>query len=681
MDSLQYLTDAPPDTEGRYYAFFERASDPILIMRGERFIDCNVKALDLYGCTEKSELVGQTPWVFSPACQPDGRSSRKKALEIMQRVLGGASQQFYWQHTTKGGAPFDAEVSLTSIVLHRRHVVMAIVRDVTEKCSAAQALRESERSYRLLAEHATDLISRHAPDGTFRYASPAAWDLLGYAPEDLIGKSAYALFHGDDIPALRANHETLLDDTGRDGTGTVTFTYRARRKDGSYTWLETTSKMIRVDGSNPRGKEIIAVTRDVSERVRQQALIERQAIRLGIISAISADILRAETPQGIAEAALARLKALVPFHTASVAEVQADQRSVVVIARAGPRAPRTTDQPTIHLSELGAAASLLAGEFAYVRDLDRIDGRTRFQDVLLERGIRSYLSIPLTVEERTIGMLNATRRAPGAFSEEDLSVLQEVSDLVAVALQHAHYREQLLEAKEQAEEMSRLKSAFLATMSHEIRTPLTSILGFAELLGSMDLSRSADEFAALIHDSGQRLQETLTSVLDLSQLEAGSMKLHPEEVDVGAQVQELTDRFRPHACSAHVALQVALPPQPIWAVVDRTALRRVINNLLSNAIKFTEEDGRVTVTLSTEAEAFTLTVADTGIGIDSAFIPHLFEAFKQESSGDARAFEGSGLGLAITKKLVDLMEGTIEVESAKGKGATFAVHLPLRPGC
>jgi signal transduction histidine kinase len=228
--------------------------------------------------------------------------------------------------------------------------------------------------------------------------------------------------------------------------------------------------------------------------------------------------------------------------------------------------------------------------------------------------------------------------------------------------------------------MSRLKSAFLANMSHEVRTPLTSIIGFAEVLDRMDLPASADRFTHLIYRGGTRLLNTLNSVLDLSQLEAGAMTLRPREVTVRSLIIDIKQGFQHHASEAGVALTVEVPPDPVRAQLDRGAIERVVSNLLDNAIKFTSvrdrTDRRVHLALTAEPDRIEIAVTDTGVGIDPEFVPRLFDAFHQESTGDAREFEGSGLGLSITERLVNLMGGTITVDSEKGKGTTFTVTLP-----
>ncbi|MFB6272445.1 MAG: PAS domain-containing sensor histidine kinase [Salinibacter sp.] len=258
-------------------------------------------------------------------------------------------------------------------------------------------------------------------------------------------------------------------------------------------------------------------------------------------------------------------------------------------------------------------------------------------------------------------------------------------------------REQALqEAKEEAEEANRLKSAFLANMSHDIRTPLTSIIGFAEAIGNAldripteDVSSSPNvptgsfeevkQFAHLIERSGQSLLETLNSVLDLSKLEAGSADLTLEPVDGAEEVRETAELFERRAAEEDIELETDVEEGPLWTQADRGALKRVLNNLLSNAVKFTDPGGCITVRAYGADDTVTFEIEDTGVGIDPEFLPHLFDAFEQESRSPDQSHEGSGLGMAVTKKLVDRMNGSIDVESELGEGTCFTIELPSAP--
>ena len=247
------------------------------------------------------------------------------------------------------------------------------------------------------------------------------------------------------------------------------------------------------------------------------------------------------------------------------------------------------------------------------------------------------------------------------------------------------YEKRLVEAVEaaeasraEAEEATRLKSALMANMSHEIRTPLTAILGYAEILSEEVADGTGDvaEYARLIDRGGRRLLNTLTSVLDLAQIEAGRRDLDLAIVDVRTVMEETVDLLRPAAQEKGLALDCELPDAPTYVRVDVAALGRVLTNLVGNAIKFTEE-GMVRLALASEAGEAVVRVLDTGVGISEAFLPTVFEEFRQESEGHGRRFEGNGLGLAITHRLVEMLGGTIAVESAPGEGSTFTVRLPL----
>ena len=236
--------------------------------------------------------------------------------------------------------------------------------------------------------------------------------------------------------------------------------------------------------------------------------------------------------------------------------------------------------------------------------------------------------------------------------------------------------QQLKEAKQEAEEASRLKSALLANMSHEIRTPLTSIIGFAGVLRE-NLSGEHARYADLAHRSGERLMETLDSVLQLSKLEAGVTTPTSKTMDLVSTAREAVHLHRPQAESAHVTLHFEAPVDELVGTWAPTAIQRILSNLLGNALKFTPEGGAVTVRVAVADGTALLSVSDTGIGISDSFQSRLFDAFTQESEGLKREHEGSGLGLAIVSRLVELVDGEIDVESTKGEGACFTVRLPL----
>src|SRR5690606_27532977 len=179
------------------------------------------------------------------------------------------------------------------------------------------------------------------------------------------------------------------------------------------------------------------------------------------------------------------------------------------------------------------------------------------------------------------------------------------------------YEQGLIEARDRAEELLRLKTTLLHNMSHELRTPLTAILGFAELLAG-EVEGDAACFVSMINAGGQRLLDTLNSVLDLAHLEAGTFELRPEPVDVGAAVGETARLLLPLADRKAIDLRVDVPPARTEVLADRAALTRILSNLVSNAIKFTDA-GHVACRVETDDEGVRVAVEDTGVGISPAF--------------------------------------------------------------
>jgi PAS domain S-box-containing protein len=238
------------------------------------------------------------------------------------------------------------------------------------------------------------------------------------------------------------------------------------------------------------------------------------------------------------------------------------------------------------------------------------------------------------------------------------------------------YEDALVAAKDRAEEMASLKSSFLANMSHEIRTPLTSILGFSQILLE-EMAGEQREMLDLIVRNGNRLMETLNSVLELARLESDGIRLSMRMVRVDEEVDELIQLFGSNLASPDVSLRADVNGA-VSAYTDQAILRRILTNLVGNAVKFTKA-GEVVVSVSEEADVIRIRVSDTGVGIDPEFIESLFDDFTQESSGLDRRYEGSGLGLSITRRLLNLIGANIYVESEKGLGSTFTVELVRRP--
>jgi PAS domain S-box-containing protein len=239
--------------------------------------------------------------------------------------------------------------------------------------------------------------------------------------------------------------------------------------------------------------------------------------------------------------------------------------------------------------------------------------------------------------------------------------------------------EDLVLAKESAEAAARAKAEFLATMSHEIRTPMNGVLGFAHLLGETGLTDEQREYVNTIRSSGQSLLGLLNDILDFSKIEAGRMSLERVPFDLERTLRDVVGLLQPQAAERGISIDFEPGPDlPAILLGDPGRVRQVATNLVGNAVKFTPR-GRVTVRTRREPEVSGLRVevVDTGIGIPADKLGGLFQHFAQVDASTTRRFGGTGLGLAISKHLVELMDGTIGVESDEGRGSTFWFTLPL----
>jgi PAS domain S-box-containing protein len=238
---------------------------------------------------------------------------------------------------------------------------------------------------------------------------------------------------------------------------------------------------------------------------------------------------------------------------------------------------------------------------------------------------------------------------------------------------------ELIMAKEQAEQSDRLKDTFIANMSHEIRTPLNIIMGYSTLFASEFQDRmrpEENEFFQSIERAGTRLMRTMELILNISSIQTGAFRDKPESIDITSHVRTLMGEYHPMAADKQLTLEFDAATPSIHVLVDAFALDQVISNIVDNAIKFTHQ-GRVLVRVYCENQRGCISVEDTGIGISAGYLPRIFKSFSQEAAGYSRSYDGLGLGLALTKAYVDRNHGTISINSTQGVGTKVIVSFPL----
>ena len=281
-------------------------------------------------------------------------------------------------------------------------------------------------------------------------------------------------------------------------------------------------------------------------------------------------------------------------------------------------------------------------------------------------------------------MLSEIQHRDTALQRANNELQTSTHELEVEIIHRKRTQEELLTAKQAAEQANRAKSAFLANMSHELRTPLNAIIGYSEMLeeevrDSGKITHVQD--LQKIQAAGKHLLSLINDVLDLSKIEAGKMGLHLETFDISPMVEEMVTTLQPAIAKNANAFQLRMPEDAGTMRADITKVRQILLNLLSNACKFTEH-GTVSLDVDRLATAgqdwIRFRVGDTGIGITAEQQENLFQEFAQADVSIARKYGGTGLGLAISHRFVQLMKGRIVVESVSGQGSVFTVQLPAQ---
>ncbi len=302
------------------------------------------------------------------------------------------------------------------------------------------------------------------------------------------------------------------------------------------------------------------------------------------------------------------------------------------------------------------------------------------EKALLEaQGVQSLIMVLIVYGGHPLGFLGFDAvRAEKTWIEEDIALLKMLGEIFATALDRQHTEGELLKAKERAEAANHAKDEFLATMSHELRTPLNVILGYTDLLLEEAFGSLSEEQAhplRRIDSNAREFLDLISAVLDVSRLEAGRLPVVVKEVQLPIVLKELEAETREayQRSGLHFQWEMGEGVAPIRT--DPEKLKVVLRNLIGNAVKFTPQ-GDITVKAYPQRGGVEVRVSDTGIGIPPEAVAVIFEPFHQVESAATRQYGGAGLGLHIVKRLLELLGGTVVVESEVGRGSTFRVWVP-----
>jgi len=645
-------------SEQRFREMFEEHSAPMLLIDPDTgaIVQANAAAARFYGYT-REELTDRQ-------IQSINQLNAEAIAERRHEANAREHNRFLFPHRLSDGSVRTVEVYSSPIEVEEGQLLFSIVHDVTEREQQKEELQRERNRFATLFENLPSPVvhGQAEDDGRARVhdVNQAFEEVFGYEAESIQGETLRSLI----APAGAEDEMTNITREAM-AKGELQVEVRRQTTEGPRIF----QLHVAMRGDEGHSNEGYAMYVDITERKRREQALRERREKIEALYGATGKLLRANLRTDVAD----RIENLIsdtfgyPF-SAIRFEEDGQLVPVSIFPAAKTYLPDRSARP-VSGESLGARC-YREGETKVVDDLRTLDNQHDYGR------LRGAATVPLGSH----GIIDLASLEEGGIDSFDLRLVEILAGNAALVLDRIEREQELVAAKEEAETANQLKSAFLANMSHEIRTPLTSIIGFAEAIGDeatlQENEGPVGHFAELIAKSGNRLLETLDSVLDLSQLESGSMEVAADPVEVTAEAEEAVSLISPRADEADVTLTTELLDQSLWATADQGALRRVLHNLLSNAIKFTEAGGAVTVRVRDRKGTAVIEVEDTGVGIDPDRLPELFEPFKQASDGPDRSHEGSGLGLAVTRRLVDRMGGAIDVDTAKGEGTCFAVSLP-----
>jgi signal transduction histidine kinase/ActR/RegA family two-component response regulator len=402
------------------------------------------------------------------------------------------------------------------------------------------------------------------------------------------------------------------------------------------------------------------------------------AAMLARLQSVTAAFSRALSPPEVARVAVTHGLAALEASSAALALVTADGKHLELVDHEGmdPNAasrfrsvPMTMSSASVDAVRTKAPIFIETREL-YEADYPSVAPLTPFTD-----GAKA--SLPLEVDGRVLGALGFAYDKWRAIDERERAFMCALAAVTAQALDRARLYADSEGALREAEAANKLKDEFLATVSHELRTPLNAILGWASMLRGPPLEGAASAKGLdVIERNARSLARLVDDVLDVSRIIRGKLRVDQRSMDIGQVVRAAIDATAPAVAAKQLVFETVIAADVGNVDGDADRLQQVVWNLVSNAVKFTPRGGRVRVEVTRADDVIRIIVFDTGIGIDPAFLPHVFDRFRQYDSSTTRPHGGLGLGLAIARHLVELHGGTLSVASpGNGKGAVFTVEL------
>ncbi len=605
------------ESEEKFRKLAEKSLVGVYIIQDGVFRYVNPKLAEIFGYSPDEIINIKAP---ADLTFPDDRATVNS--NIASRLTGNVDSIAYsFRGIRKDKTVIDVDVFGTNSTIGNKPAVIGTLLDITEKKMADRALKESEKKYRTIIEAANDaIITVDIESGKIIDVNKQTERLTGHSRNELLGKSYLFLHPKEDREYYSLTFGNVVQRKQKISPGEVF----VQHKNGDRIPVEISNSKYTLSGRDV----IQGIFRDIRERKK----VEEEIRKLSRAVEQSPSTIMITGMHGEIEYVNPYFCKVTGY---SVQEVIGQNPRIL-------KSGRTSDSEYKDMWRTITQGKEWRGEFHNKKK----NGELYWEQASIsplrdDKGIIThYIAIKEDITEKKL------------------------------------MQQELLVAKEKAEESDKMKSEFLSQMSHEIRTPLNVILSYNSFLKD-ELSDTINEDIKLSFDSidsaGKRLLRTIDMILNLAAIQKGKIDIELDPVDIGAILTSLSREFEFQAREKKLYLKLDLPPGKIIIPGDDYLLSEIFQNLLNNALKYTREGG-----IDVRAEIMNdgrvkIDISDTGIGISEKYLPKLFLPFTQEETGYTRKFEGNGLGLALVKNYLDLLKAEISVESEKGRGTTFSI--------
>ncbi len=608
-------------------------------------------------------------------------------------------------------------VEMSSTLLDRegeKPTAIAIATDISHRKLTEQALRQSEQRLKSFSSYAPAIIHIKDREGRYLFVNSEFQTKFRKSEAEVLGKTAYDLFDVSQADNIRNKEKKRLTEAT-----VISEEITIDLFDGSRTFVTTIFPLMDYDNHQPYAVGTIAF--DISDRKATEAMLQKKLLQEQLIFQIANRIRRTLDLEEIFRTTVAEMREVLACDRVVIYRFNPDWSGLFVAESVGKgwSSLITSQQEGTLISEnsLGSDRCIVK----QMEELDQIENDvidTYLQDTqgsqyrlgthlciddiyaagfedcyikLLESlESRAYLTVPIFRGDKLWGLLSSYQNsAPRAWKDNEAAIAIQIGIQLGISVKNAELYTQvqkqaleLKEAKEAAEAANQAKSEFLAMMSHEIRTPMNAVIGMTGVLLDTSLNLEQKSFVETIRMGGDALLTVINHILDFSKIEANRIELELVPFCLQTCVEEILDLFATKAAEKNIELTALIDPKvPEIVTGDVGRLRQILINLVGNAIKFTDK-GEVNISVkanevSDRECAVYFKVKDSGIGIASDQLERLFQPFAQGDSSITRRYGGTGLGLVISKRLCEIMGGSLEVKSELGLGSTFNFVVPV----